>query len=488
MKKILIFVTIAAFFSSFAIAQEPDLALIAKMKGIKADSISMLLGKVYGTQAAMAHTTADARQIYLKTFNDAINLDQQDEHFRDGASTAEQFFRNSDGVNRQLGINMSKKAFAQTFLTQIMDTTTITNMNEVMRSINLEAKRLMEEIGDLKKDSVAAIAQASLINLKADSLSQNMGLFFGTQMQNILKKKNLTDQDMARFIEGFNSVIDIDENNKPLVDAKLLASDYITIENNIKKKLNLDFNKDIFVSQISSALNDTKIPTKDEFHAIDSLTQAYMKETQAFLKENSPEALTQKGLGKKYIENKMEKDPKFIQAPSGLVYKMLNPGNGKKFSETDKIKVMYKGTHVDGTTFDESKEPVTFAPNQVVPGFKEALLMMSPGAKMIAILPYNIAYGDRGAGQAIKPFETLVFEIETLGIDDSANKDATKKTDPVKKNVTKKTDPAKKDNATKTDPVKKDDATKTDPAKKTTGKKTTGKKTTGKKTSKKGKK
>ena len=145
-----------------------------------------------------------------------------------------------------------------------------------------------------------------------------------------------------------------------------------------------------------------------------------MKETQTFAKENSPEALTQKGLGKKYIESQLEKDPQFIQAPSGLVYKMLNPGNGKKFNETDKIKVMYKGTHVDGTTFDESKEPISFAPNQVVPGFKEALLMMSPGAKMIAILPYNLAYGERGAGQSIKPFETLVFEIETLGIDDSA--------------------------------------------------------------------
>ena len=78
---------------------------------------------------------------------------------------------------------------------------------------------------------------------------------------------------------------------------------------------------------------------------------------------------------------------------------------------------MYKGTHVDGKTFDESKEPIAFSPNQVVPGFREALLMMRPGAKMIAVLPQNLAYGARGAGQDIKPFETLVFEIETLGID-----------------------------------------------------------------------
>ena len=80
---------------------------------------------------------------------------------------------------------------------------------------------------------------------------------------------------------------------------------------------------------------------------------------------------------------------------------------------------MYKGTHVDGNTFDQSKEPIAFAPNQVVPGFREALLMMRPGAKMIAVLPYNLAYGDRGAGGAIKPYETLVFEIETLGLEET---------------------------------------------------------------------
>ena len=475
MKKILFFVAIAAFFSSFAIAQEPDVAQIIKMRGIKADSVSLMLGKVYGTQAAMTHTTTDARQIYLTAFNDALNIDQKEEQYREGVNLAEQFFRNSEGVNRQLGINMSKQAFTQTFLTQLMDTTTVTNMNEVMRNINNDAKRLMEEISDLKKDSVAAIAQASLINIKADSLSQNMGQFFGIQMKSIFKKKNLSEQDIAKFIEGFNNTINVDENNKPLVDGRLLASDFFNLTKNVKKQLDVDINKDIFSSQIAAILNDPKVPTKTDFQAIDSVAQKYMKETQAFLKENSPEALTQKGLGKKYIEDLMEKDPKFIQSQSGLVYKILNPGNGKKFKETDKIKVMYKGTHVDGTTFDESKDPVSFAPNQVVPGFKEALLMMSPGTKMIAVLPYNLAYGERGAGKAIKPFETLVFEIETLGIDDSPKNDA----NPAKKDATKKVDPTKKDSTKKADPANKD-------TKQT--KKTTGKKTTGKKTSKKGKK
>lgn len=469
MKKIFLILAIAALSSSFAMAQDPDLAMIAKQREIKADSLSMMLGKVYGTQAAMSHTTTEARQSLLKAFNDAMTIGEQDENYKEGVAIGEQFYRNAEGVNKQLGINMSRKVFAQTFLTKLSDTTAVANMNDEMRNLNMEAKRLMDEIGALKKDSVAALSKTAIIESKSDSLSMNMGRFFGTQVNYMNKKKNLNAAQKARYIDGFNSAINIDESNKPLIDGMLLAGDFSNFEQRIKNQMNLTLNKDTFVAAVAAVLNDPKVPTTDDFKAVDTQTQTYLKETQTFAKENSPEALTQKGLGRKYIENQMEKDSKFIQAPSGLVYKILNSGNGKKFNETDKIKVMYKGTHVDGTTFDESKEPVAFAPNQVVPGFKEALLMMSPGAKMIAILPYNLAYGERGAGQSIKPFETLVFEIETLGIDDSAPA-ATSANKASTKNVAKT--PAAKDEKATT-------------GSKTSTKKTTAKKTSSKKASKK---
>jgi len=471
MKKIFLIALAVTMLGGIVAAQEPDLAAIAQARKVKTDSLSLMLGKVYGAQAAMTHTTAEARKTILETFKSELNLDQQDEQYREGVSIAEQFYRNAEGINNRMGINMSRKIFAQTFLTRLNDTTSVKPINEEVRDINLEAKRLMEEIGELKKDSVAAINKAGLIDIKADSLSRNMGNFFGAQVQNLNKNKNLSEAQIARFIDGFNSTINIDESNKPLIDGKLLASDYKNFEQRINKQMSLNLNKDLFTAGVAELLNDPNVPTDENFKAIDSQAQNYLREVQTFAQENSPEALTQKGLGKKYIENQMEKDPKFIQSPSGMVYKILNPGNGKKFTENDKIKVMYKGTHVDGTTFDESKEPVSFAPKQVVPGFKEALLMMSPGAKMIAILPYNLAYGARGAGGNIKPFETLIFEIETLGIDDStpaANPD----------DKTAKT-------ATTTTKAKEAKATSTQKANKTTGKKTSSKKTTGKKSSKK---
>lgn len=421
MKKFFLIAAIALI-AGAASAQEPDLEAIAAARKVKADSLSLVFGKVYGTQAAMNHPSAEARKVYLKAFNETLSLDSQDEEYAEGVSIAEQFYRNAEGINKQLGINMNRKAFAQAFLTRLIDTTSTKPINDEIRDINVEAKRLMDEVAAIKKDSVAALAQASVIDIKADSLSQNMGRFFGAQLQSISKKKNRSEEKMARLIEGFNNTINIDESNKPLIDGKLLASNFSNLEKNIKKQLTLNINKETFVSTVTSILNDPKVPTADEFKALDTKTQAYIREVQEYVKENSAEALAQKGLGKKYIEKKMEQDPGFVQSPSGLVYKILDPGKGENFKAEDKVRVMYKGTHVDGTTFDESKEPIAFSPSQVVPGFREALLMMRPGAKMIAVLPYDLAYGSRGAGQSIKPFETLVFEIETLGIEGAEDK------------------------------------------------------------------
>lgn len=410
-------------------AQDPDLAAISQMRKIKSDSLSTMLGKVYATKSAMNHTGAEARTALLMAFNEALNIDKQDESYREGNSLASEFFKVAEDMKNRNGIIMDRKAFAQAFMTRYNDTTATVSVNDEVRAINTEAKQLIDGLNALLKDSTAAITKADVIAIKSDSLSQNMGRFYGLQVQNSIKRRNLTDEQKARLFEGFNAGINIDESNLPLIDGRLLANDFLNMEKSIKKQLNLSLSKDLFKDAVIAVMSDPKVPTNEEFKAVDAQTQAYIRETQDFARENSAEALTQKGLGKKYIENLMEKDPAFIQAPSGLVYKIINPGNGNKFGENDKIRVMYKGTHVDGKTFDESKEPVTFAPNQVVPGFREALLMMSPGAKMTAVLPYEIAYGARGAGQSIKPFETLVFDIETLGLDENEqNKEVGKAT------------------------------------------------------------
>jgi FKBP-type peptidyl-prolyl cis-trans isomerase FklB len=94
-------------------------------------------------------------------------------------------------------------------------------------------------------------------------------------------------------------------------------------------------------------------------------------------------------------------------------------GKGKKPSATDKVKVHYHGTLIDGTVFDSSVErgePIVFALNQVIPGWTEGVQLMPVGSKFTFYIPYELAYGDRETG-VIKPYSALVFEVELLGIE-----------------------------------------------------------------------
>ena len=104
---------------------------------------------------------------------------------------------------------------------------------------------------------------------------------------------------------------------------------------------------------------------------------------------------------------------------SGLQYKIIKEGNGAVPTDSSKVKVNYKGTLIDGTQFDSSydrKEPTTFRANQVIKGWTEALTMMPVGSKWELYIPQDLAYGAREAGQ-IKPFSTLIFEVELVGIE-----------------------------------------------------------------------
>ncbi|WP_456002378.1 FKBP-type peptidyl-prolyl cis-trans isomerase, partial [Prevotella sp.] len=108
-----------------------------------------------------------------------------------------------------------------------------------------------------------------------------------------------------------------------------------------------------------------------------------------------------------------------VVLPSGLQYQVLKEGNGKKPSATDQVKCHYEGTLIDGTIFDSSyqrNEPATFGLNQVIAGWTEGVQLMSEGAKYRFFIPYNLAYGERGAGAQIPPFAALVFDVELLKV------------------------------------------------------------------------
>ncbi|OAQ14122.1 peptidyl-prolyl cis-trans isomerase [Bibersteinia trehalosi Y31] len=122
--------------------------------------------------------------------------------------------------------------------------------------------------------------------------------------------------------------------------------------------------------------------------------------------------------GKAFLEE--NKKAKGVQVTeSGLQYEILTEGTGAKPAKTDKVRVHYTGSLIDGTVFDSSVKrgtPAEFPVTGVIAGWVEALQMMSVGSKWRLTIPHNLAYGERGAGASIPPFSTLIFEVELLEI------------------------------------------------------------------------
>lgn len=122
--------------------------------------------------------------------------------------------------------------------------------------------------------------------------------------------------------------------------------------------------------------------------------------------------------GKKFLEEN-KKRPGVVTTASGLQYEVLKPGAGAKPTQNDKVTVHYHGTLLDGTIFDSSVQrgqPATFGVTQVIQGWVEGLQLMPLGSKYKFYIPYDLGYGDRGAGGEIGPYATLVFEVELLKI------------------------------------------------------------------------
>ena len=120
--------------------------------------------------------------------------------------------------------------------------------------------------------------------------------------------------------------------------------------------------------------------------------------------------------GKAFLEENKKKE-NVVTLPSGLQYEVITEGNGKKPKATDRVRCHYEGTLIDGTLFDSSikrGEPAVFGVNQVIPGWVEALQLMSEGAKWKLYIPSELGYGAHGAGEMIPPHSTLVFEVELI--------------------------------------------------------------------------
>ncbi|WP_392562996.1 FKBP-type peptidyl-prolyl cis-trans isomerase [Orbus sturtevantii] len=175
--------------------------------------------------------------------------------------------------------------------------------------------------------------------------------------------------------------------------------------------------KDLDLNALKQGLEDVisdKAPaiSLDVLH--DSLRQIHERAQQ----EKEQEALKVAQVGIDFLKQNLHKDG-IKSTESGLQYSVLKQGEGAIPTETDRVRVHYTGRLIDGTVFDSSEErgqPAEFPVNGVIKGWVEALQLMPVGSKWQLYIPQELAYGSQGAGAAIAPYSTLIFDVELLAI------------------------------------------------------------------------
>lgn len=178
-----------------------------------------------------------------------------------------------------------------------------------------------------------------------------------------------------------------------------------------------DLNIDDFAQAIKDVLagGEVKLSDAEAQTMVRNFFDEQEKKQRAAAAERFKENKTK---GEDYLKANAAKEG-VVTLPSGLQYQVLKEGNGRQPKTTDQVRCHYEGMLIDGTMFDSSVqrgEPAVFGLNQVIAGWTEGVQLMKEGAKYRFFIPYNLGYGERGAGQSIPPFSALVFDVELIDV------------------------------------------------------------------------
>ena len=290
-----------------------------------------------------------------------------------------------------------------------------------------------------KKQAQAEQAAPQPVELKSssDSVSYAAGVMLTNGLIPYLTQQQHVDTAyMADFVRGFQEAIKADQN--PQMKAYIAG---MQIADQLNSRM-IPGMVEEFTSSPDTIKTDVLVRGFTDALANDSThfkfkdAELFFKEKEAADKKIKEERLygPNREAGQKFLAENAKKDS-VITTASGLQYKVLVKGEGEVPQLTDKVKVHYEGRLIDGKVFDSSiqrGEPAEFMPTQVIKGWTEALTMMPVGSKWQLFIPYELAYGERNAGQ-IKPYSALIFDVELISIDKPKTEEPAQPTAPEKK-------------------------------------------------------
>jgi FKBP-type peptidyl-prolyl cis-trans isomerase FklB len=272
-----------------------------------------------------------------------------------------------------------------------------------------------------KKQEAPVVVPVQLNNSN-DTLSYVAGMSVTNGLiPYLVQQQGVDTAYMAEFIKGFKEVVNA--GTDPKMKAYVAGLEIATqVRDRMLPGMKREFTDTpdsivdalVFRGFSDALLNDTSL-----------FKQAVAEELFKTLQQTNKDAKVEKlwganrDAGKKFLAENAKKEG-VVTLPSGLQYKVLVKGEGDVPQVSEKVFVNYEGRLVDGTVFDASAKhgdkPSEFRPNQVIKGWTEALTMMPVGSKWQLYIPYELAYGEKEAGN-IKPFSALIFDVELVGID-----------------------------------------------------------------------
>lgn len=385
------------------------------------DSMNYALGLVNGSQMKMYQLRNDSSKETVNEFIDALQrgYDGKIEELSEAASVGRnigQAIKSSEstGLADNEAWTLNEKIFFQGLVNGLNHDTVMMQGDEARDYFQsqYQASRTAEDgvkAGKAIKAKCGKTVKVIALNNQNDSLNYAFGYLNGDEVARYILATDTTGEQKKEFIENINKGLKSNVKNPQIVNMGE------QIGKNIKEQeaggligepsLSTDF---ALIKQgfINGLLGYTEEMTGEE-------AGEYIQNTMNTIKYG-----TVKEEGEKFLAENGLKEGVFT-TESGLQYEVIKMGKGKKPSATDRVKVHYHGTLIDGTVFDSSVdrgEPITFGLNQVIKGWTEGVQLMPVGSKFKFYIPQELGYGAQQAGN-IPPYSTLIFEVELLDIE-----------------------------------------------------------------------